>query len=286
MSRARRISRSVVLLAAVTLPRSLHAQFEGFLSSMHDIRVAGTCWSLTGGASLEGCGSGAAFGVEVIWRVNESVACIARSSRHFRCPSGQKTRKLIPDDEQVSRIVRRDSVGAVISIDTVTKLKPEEKDDSAWWWIVDVGLGYSQFTGLRAATRAISLDGSAREFPALSVYTTLWHSKRRLSYFAGARTGFVELHQAQATAFPLADPATIYQGSARALQLGAVGGIDMRLLGDFLYSFTEVGYMHRRFPTIDWKSGASATLPGAIPRSMNLSGVVMSVGLQFVLDRE
>lgn len=145
---------------------------------------------------------------------------------------------------------------------------------------LELGLGASFLRGYRAVEPSLDLHTSLRALPTVSLYAST--DRGTLDAFLGASFGLVELWNAQAY-----DTAGVpWTLEARSFELGVSGGVYVtHPLG--LGVFAELGYRERRFPSVTWTVPDGETaLPAAWPRSLNLSGYHLSLGVQLKLDED
>ncbi len=162
--------------------------------------------------------------------------------------------------------------------DSVRKLTPATKSDSLDV-LVEAALGFAYAGGFRSASSALDIRGYVRELPSVSLYATEHFSDRRHPrfprFYLGLRSGLIGLQSVQAV-----DSSNAYaSGSAQAFQGGGVLGAVVGVAGG-VSAFVEGGYLLRRFSSIEWKPTSGNSLPRGLPRSLDLSGLTWSAGVQ------
>jgi len=96
--------------------------------------------------------------------------------------------------------------------------------------LIEVGVGYSQFSGFTSVDSSFVLKGSVREIPSLSAYGTLssddsTSALHRYRLRFGLRSGLIQLNNAQILD-PMPDGnANTYAGTAQTFQLGGMVGL-------------------------------------------------------------
>lgn len=145
----------------------------------------------------------------------------------------------------------------------------------------ELGLGASFLRGYRADEPSLDLRASLRALPTVSLYVTRDSLLGPLSAYVGGSFGLIELWNAQAYG-PSGQP---WDVTARTFELGAALGLYLNR-GPLTGLFVEGGYRSRDFHSVRWESRADETLPLAWPRSLDLSGPVLSLGWQVQLGTE
>jgi hypothetical protein len=148
--------------------------------------------------------------------------------------------------------------------------------------LFDIGVGYSQQWGFTSLRDDFSFTGSLRELPSLTFYVTLWPEREGVSPYVGLRSGLVQLHEAhfQTPSPTNASVTDDYPLAAQAFQMGLVAGGVWDIQG--VNVFSEISYNHRYFAGINM-AGKRETYPATLPRTLNLSGYQISLGLQYGL---
>jgi hypothetical protein len=172
-------------------------------------------------------------------------------------------------------VVGNDTVLVSVDSELVGNRKPPEADEHLFDF--DLGIGYGQMDGL-VADGEFDLHGSVRELPSISAYVTASLSDR-IGVYGGLRTGVITLEDAQ---LYVADGSTtsVYTLSSTSFEFGAPLGLDVKLAGD-LHITAEVEYMRRIFNSLS--TDPPNGFPSAFPRTLNLSGLSWSLGLQLPL---
>ncbi|HEU4723636.1 MAG TPA: hypothetical protein VFS59_19945 [Gemmatimonadaceae bacterium] len=141
----------------------------------------------------------------------------------------------------------------------------------------DLGVGYGQMDGL-ASDGLYELHGSVRELPSISAYATMRLSDR-FGIYAGVRTGIITLQDAQLYV-PDGATTSLITLSSTSFEFGAPLGIDLQIAGD-LHVTAEGAYMRRIFNSLSYDPPSG--FPSDFPRSIDLSGMSWSVGVQVPL---
>ena len=254
------------LLVCSPTPARAQIGIEDLLGSVTDIDVSASCWA-TKSASLRStdCPGGSnGYGVEVLWAL-KTIHLGRRPRVDTTWVESQKTVTV--------RQGRADTV-------TTLAMHEEEKADSSWSILVELALGYSQFSGFRSADERYDLRGTVREQPSLAFYGSLNGPGilQHLSPYVGVRSGLIRLSDVQLFTPADGDETTAFTGSAEVFQVGGAVGIAAEAGPVSL--FVEGQLNLRRFPSIDWTAGEGGTLPGFLPRALDFSGPSISVGLQ------
>jgi opacity protein-like surface antigen len=132
-------------------------------------------------------------------------------------------------------------------------------------------LGYGHITGFQSTQPNMDLRGVLRLTPEVSLYATRvldgW-----VSPYVGLHTGLISLTNMQVYLTP---GDTAHSFTATALQLGATAGLALP------YNFyVDVGYRYRAFQSLEWRL-PRGTLPRGWPKTLNLSAMQATVGVQF-----
>lgn len=145
---------------------------------------------------------------------------------------------------------------------------------------LELALGASYLRGYESNEPTLDLRSALRSFPSLGFYLT-W-DQAAVQPYVGATFGLVELWNTRAY-----DPeGRQFAFDGQTFQYGLTLGIHASLF-EPVGLFVETNYRWRRFSSLDWQfpSGVEA-LPAAWPRSLNLSGPGVSIGIQFALQRD
>lgn len=246
-----------------------HAQLgvEDVLESVTDIAVSGSCWS-TRSESLRraDCPGGRnGYGLEVMWEL-KTIHLGQRPKVDTTWVESQKTVTI--------RGGRPDTVTTLV-------METAEQESDGWSILVELALGYSQFSGFQSTDDRYDLRGTVREQPSLAIYGSLsGPALGAFSPYVGVRSGLVRLNDVTlfTPAGADAEETTSYAGHAEVFQVGGALGLALDV-GPVSW-FVEGQLNLRRFPSIDWTDGAGGTLPGFLPRALDFSGPSLSVGVQ------
>jgi hypothetical protein len=257
---------ALLALALGSAPTPARAQigFEDLLESVTDIAVSGTCWSTRSEAVRRSdCPGGRnGYGVEVLW-------ALAKVPRR----EASADTAWVPSQK---RVIRRDG-----RTDTVTVLVPEVREEEGGYrFLIELGLGYSQFSGFASSDDRFDLRGSVREVPSVAVYGSLEGPGilAHVGPYVGIRSGLIMLSDVQLFTPVSGDSTTAYRGSGEVFQVG--GALGLSAGTDAASLFVEVQLNLRRFNSVDWTGGAGGTIPGFLPRSLDFTGPSFSVGVQ------
>jgi hypothetical protein len=266
---ARAFAATLLAFALGSIPARARAQigFEDLLGSITDISVSGTCWSTRSEAirSSECPGGRNGYGLEVLWAL-------------AKVPLRGETKTETTWVPSQKRVIHREG-----RVDTVTVLTPKEKEDTTGYRVlIELGLGYSQFSGFTSTDDRFELRGTVREVPSVAVYASLEgppHSVvEHINPYVGIRSGLIMLSDVQLFTPVTGDSTTAYRGSAEVFQVGGAVGISAG--NDVASVFLEAQLNLRRFTSVDWTGGAGGTIPGFLPRGLDFTGASLSVGVQ------
>jgi hypothetical protein len=142
---------------------------------------------------------------------------------------------------------------------------------------LDLGIGYGQMDGIRN-TGPFELHGSVRELPSVSAYTTMRLSDR-FGVYAGIRTGVITLQDAQLFV-ENGEGTSMFTLTSTSFEFGVPLGIDVQPVEGVHFTL-EAAYMRRTFNSITFDP--SSGFPSNYPRTLDLSGLSWSAGIQFPL---
>ncbi len=269
MSYQSRVLAMTVLLSAFAQPARAQVGFEGLLGSINDVAVSFTCWTTVRTEELEeteGCPSEKnGYGVEVIFNLG---TVYFKKTRPDRVEMGKEERKIDGTTESVVTHVPKtnsDSMNRGLGV------------------LLELGLGYAQFTGFRSSDPAYTIRGTARELPAVAVYGSLVGNgvlKHLVPYLA-VRSGLIGLHNVQLFDQIAPDSVIPFAASAQAFQLGGGGGIAIGVDRTFL--FFEAVYNLRRLPSVQWAAPGINRIPSNFPRELDFTGWSITGGVQITI---
>ena len=257
---------AAVALASTPAPARAQIGIEDLLESVTDIAVSVTCWN-TRSESLRrsDCPGGKnGYGVEVLWAL-----------------------KTVPIGRQPAVDTTWVPSGKTVTIregrpDTVTTLTMEEGEPEVpgYRLLIELGLGYSQFSGFTSTDERFDLRGTIREQPSIAFYASLEGPGifQHVNPYAGVRSGLIRLSDVQLFTPPSGEETTAYRGSAEVFQVG--GSIGISAGTDVASVFLEAQLNLRRFTSVDWTGGAGGTIPGYLPRGLDFTGPSVSLGVQ------
>lgn len=143
----------------------------------------------------------------------------------------------------------------------------------------ELGLGASYLRGYQAVEPTLDLRTAVRALPTVSLYVS-HELTPRFSVYGGGSFGLLELWHAQAY-----DPADrTWDLEARTFEFGLSGGLFVDL-GALPGLFAEGAWRSRRFSSVQW-DGPDEAIPAGWPRSVDLSGYSLSLGLQVRLPND
>jgi len=157
---------------------------------------------------------------------------------------------------------------------TLFRTKPYEVE-------LDFGLGYSESNHFTMTQDSLRLTGVVREQPALFICAA--KGGRFAAVFACGRTGLLSLTDTQAWDSTMVTATNSFNGSGSIFQLGGSAGVVLGLEPVLLTA--QVSRMWRNFDAVTWKGEALKTLPQGLPRSLDLSGVGISLGVNIQVKR-
>ena len=257
---------AAVALASTPAPARAQIGIKDLLESVTDIAVSVTCWN-TRSESLRrsDCPGGKnGYGVEVLWAL-----------------------KTVPIGRQPAVDTTWVPSGKTVTIregrpDTVTTLAMEEGEPEVpgYRLLIELGLGYSQFSGFTSTDERFDLRGTIREQPSIAFYASLEGPGifQHVNPYAGVRSGLIRLSDVQLFTPPSGEETTAYRGSAEVFQVG--GSIGISAGTDVASVFLEAQLNLRRFTSVDWTGGAGGTIPGYLPRGLDFTGPSVSLGVQ------
>lgn len=262
---------SALLLTVFALPCPAAAQIgtgiESIFKDITDVSFTTSCWEADSNAirETEECPFGQhAFGFEVSFRLKE-------------IGLGGNTTTVT---NEIKEIHHRNG-----SYDTIFVPKTTEKPIGPSV-LLELGLGYSQFSGFRSTTDDYQIHGTLREIPAITLYASLLPNTGgflgRFGGYAGFRTGLIQARDFQVTipSSTSGDTVSVYQGEGQAFQIGWVLGGFFDVPNVPVSIFGERANMYRSLRSVRWaKDGAK--IPDFVPEEIDFSGTTYSFGIQF-----
>jgi hypothetical protein len=271
----RRVASGLLFLFFILCPREGSAQeFSDIIKDVSSISFYMSCWSARGQVQRNDCWSKAVdYGVDATYQVTKIP--LPWSANKTIEGGWKPTRK-----EIVDRNGRKD---------TTEIYEPVEDSMSMSSFLqIDVGLGYSEFSGFSAVDNTFEIRGAVRELPAVSVFGTVSsdteHSPfRKLLIRVGIRSGLIQLNDVQAID-PVGDGnGDVYFGTGQTFQLGGVAGVAVAWKKE-IYPYVEYMWMRRKFQSVQWTfTDENHTVPERFPRELNFSGPSLSVGIRIQL---
>ena len=151
-------------------------------------------------------------------------------------------------------------------------------------WLFELGLGTSYGRGNGTPDPAYDLRISTRSLPAFALYATRTGGvpfvSPRLQPYATVQFGFVDLWNAQA----YDDTGLPFDVDGEAYDLAYGAGLGFNLGPVFVYA--EGTRLDRRFASIDYGAPDGEAVPLDWPRTLDLSGWVLSYGVQVRLQAD
>lgn len=261
---------AIVLLSAVS-PLKIQAQdFAELIKNVGAVSFSVSCWSERGAVKRKGCPSKEVdYGIEVSYQVTK-----------IAFPWSHNT--LVPGEWKA---VRKEVVNRNGKPDTTTIYEPgEDSTIMSSYLMLEVGVGYSQFSGFSSVDPSFELKGAVREIPSVSIYGTLASDDassllKHLRLRLGLRSGLIQLWDVQANDPIDATTFDTYTGSAHTFQLGANAGLAFVFKKE-LYPFIEYSWMLRKFPSVQWSLAEAHTMPQRFPTELDFTGPSLTVGLR------
>lgn len=262
---------TALIIASLISPASLPAQdFAELIKEVGAISFSMSCWSERGAVERKGCPSKEVdYGIEVSYPVTK----VPFPWSHNKTVAGEW------------KAVRKEVINKNGKPDTTTIYEPgEDTTIMSSYMLVEVAVGYSQFSGFSSVDPSFELKGAVREIPSVSVYGTfssddesssLKHFKFRL----GLRSGLIQLWDVQANDPIDANTFDTYTGNAHTFQLGGVAAFAFAYKKE-IYPFVEYSWMLRKFPSVQWSLAEAHTMPQRFPRELDFTGPSLSFGLR------
>lgn len=144
---------------------------------------------------------------------------------------------------------------------------------------LELGFGANYLGGVNFQSDSLDLRAAVRSFPTISAYWT-GYSNKLAAWYIGGSIGLVELMNAQAYSADSIE--STVKGTT--FELGPTIGA-YRDLGSAA-AFIEASYRWRRFSSLDYASGTDTDTLRDWPRSLDLSGIHLSIGMQVHLKSE
>jgi hypothetical protein len=274
-----RRSQSIIIAIGLALvfwlpPSTLAAQdFPSLIKHVNSLAFSFSCWNARGAVDRRDCWTDAVdYGIEVTYGVTKVPF---PWSRNVTIPGGWKpVRK-----EVTSRNGKPDS--------TLIYQPVEDTTSMSSYLFIELGVGYSQFSGFSSVDTSFVLKGSVREIPSLSVYGTLssddtTSALRRYRLRVGLRSGLIQLNNAQILD-PMPDGnADTFAGTAQTFQLGGMAGFALAFNKE-LYPYVEYAWQFRKFPSVEWNAVESRIAPLRFPRVLDFTGPSLTVGVRVQL---
>jgi hypothetical protein len=262
---------AALIFVSLNLPANLPAQdFPDLIREVGAISFSMSCWSERGAVERKGCPSKEVdYGIEVSYPVTK----IPFPWSHNKTVAGEW------------KAVRREVIDKNGKPDTTTIYEPQpDTTIMSSYMLVEVGVGYSQFSGFSSVDPSFELKGAVREIPSVSVYGTFstddeTSSFRHFKFRLGLRSGLIQLWDVQANDPIDATTFDTYTGTAHTFQLGGVASFAYAYKKE-LYPFVEYSWMLRKFPSVQWALAEAHTMPQRFPRELDFSGPSLTFGLR------
>lgn len=250
----------------VLIPAPVAAQFgpiDALARRVSDLGFFFSRGGVTGSEALDHDPLGiTSFGVELLFEVAEIPSGEARRRQAQAEPV---TRHVLKEME-----VRKTADGGVDTVYhyEVVRSAPSFRGDDILWTL-EVGIGYGQLQGLEFRDPSLDLNATIRTLPSLTLYL----SYEPLGGYVGMRTGFLRTQAMQV----VDSGGAVFNGSGEAFMMGGLIGYAFAF--DPTYVFIEGGYTVRNFPSVEWTGDGA--LPAGVPRDLDVSGWLVSAGIQF-----
>ena len=261
---------TIVLLSAISPLRIQAQDFADLIKNVGAVSFSVSCWSERGAVERKGCPSKEVdYGIEVSYQVTK----IAFPWSHNTVVPGEW------------KPVRKEVVNRNGKPDTTTIFEPgEDSTIMSSYLMLEVGVGYSQFSGFSSVDPSFELKGAVREIPAVSIYGTLASDDassllKHLRLRLGLRSGLIQLWDVQANDPVDATTFDTYTGNAHTFQLGANAGLAFVFKKE-LYPFIEYSWMLRKFPSVQWSLAEAHTMPQRFPTELDFTGPSLTIGLR------
>jgi hypothetical protein len=268
-----RVITTLCFLAILAAPELRAQEFSDIIKDVNSISFYIGCWSVRAPLQRDDCVSKAAdYGVDATYQIT-------------KVPLPWSNNRTIEGGWKPARREITDHNGRK---DTTDIMEPVEDSTAMSSFLqIDVGLGYSEFSGFSAVDNSFELRGAVRELPAVSVFGTLSSDTpgsifRKLLFRVGIRSGLIQLNDVQATD-PLGDGTLgVYAGTAQTFQIGGVAGVALAWKKE-IYPYVEYNWERRKFASVQWAAQEQPTAPERFPRELDFSGSSVSVGLRIQL---
>ena len=267
-------SKLVVFLGLILIPESASAQFDfvaGLFKKFHDFGVYGTAGGfasrpdeLTARGADDPPSRWGLYGVGL-----EAYFTLAGASEE-------------PADTIPTRLVIDSAGGAEVSRKlTLTVSEPPDPGPPSKVSI-ELGIGYSEIHGFISANPDVDIRGAIRELPSVALYV-VYTPEATLVPYLGFRTGLAQLHGFRAYTGETMD--TLHTATGSTFQIGAAAGLAVTL-GEKTAIYLEPSYTFRKVSGVEW-SEVDGRVPDVLPRTLNLSTWMLSLGVQLGLpDQE
>lgn len=252
-------------LIALLAPRPAAAQLgaiEGLASRVSDLSFYATFGSVSNGGPLESDAFGvSSYGLEVLFEVGTIDRVVRQAPPPADSVRVRWTRMV------VERRGRRADTTYTYEVEPV----PEPAAETERIWTFEMGLGYGEISGYRAAEEGLDLRGVIRELPSISLYA----SYEPLGFYMGLRSGFMRLQGLQL----YVDDGEALGGDAESFLAGVLVGQAWEVLG--LNVFIEGAWTARDFSNIQWDAP-----PPPDFRGLDLTGWSVGTGVQFSVGNQ
>lgn len=265
---------SALTVIAILGAREARAQeFSDIIKDVNSISFYMGCWSARAPLQRNDCLSKAAdYGVDATYQVTK--VPLPWSTNRTIEGGWKATRREITDHNG-----KKDTTDIMVPVDDSTAMSS--------FLQIDVGLGYSEFSGFSALDNSFELRGAVRELPAVSVFGTLSSDTpgsifRKLLFRVGIRSGLIQLNDVQAVEPRGDETLGVYAGTAQTFQIGGVAGVALAWKKE-IYPYFEYNWERRKFASVQWAAQEQPTAPERFPRELDFSGPSVSIGLRIQL---
>lgn len=261
------------VLAILGAPEARAQEFSDIIKDVNSISFYMGCWNVHAPLQKNDCWSKAAdYGVDATYQITR--VPLPWSTNRTIKGGWKPTRREITD-----RNGRKDTTDIMVPVEDSTAMTS--------FLQIDVGLGYSEFSGFSTVDNSFELRGAVRELPAVSVFGTLSSDTegsifRKLLFRVGIRSGLIQLNDVQAVD-PLSEGTVgVYAGTAQTFQIGGVAAVAVAWKKE-IYPYAEYNWERRKFASVQWAAQELATAPDRFPRELDFSGPSVSIGLRIQL---
>lgn len=278
---------AILLLALSANNAAAQVGFEGIVKDITNVSFFFTCWNARGQLQKQGaCPSERnGYGVEVSYDVGK----ISLWGDTVRTPG-----KWRPTS-------RADKCKDKDCETTITSTYVDSSKSVRYYFGLELGLSYSQFSGFSSSDPSYRVAGSVRETPGVTLYFSLEAASDSVDHKAppvlarilqvfnpyfGVRSGLLTMSGVQAMDSVSKDSLVVYSTSGSTFQLGVVGGLSVSRPDGRVSVFAEFDHTLRRFENPQWggSSGVAVIRP-KIARPLDFTGGSISLGVEVKIGK-